>query len=151
MLIQISYYLRPLACEYRRDGCIRRQEALDRRVWFSPINRSVKTSCNYTGVHTLRSPEWPSATSFLWGPGGGKLGILGGEALYPSNSVNKTLDLLLGLKGIRLLGTLRRSYRQSGNFLFQFFLLRFFGHLFLLLWSAWHGLSFSSLTTFSVL
>ena len=57
----------------------------------------------------------------------------GGEALYPSNSVNKTLDLLLGLKGIRLLGTLRRSYRQSGNFLFQFFLLRFFGHLFLLL------------------
>ena len=67
------------------------------------------------------------------GSGGGKLGILGGEALYPSNSVNKTLDLLLGLKGIRLLGTLRRSYRQSGNFLFQFFLLRFFGHLFLLL------------------
>ena len=66
--------------------------------------------------------------------GGGKLGILGGgEALYPSNSLNKTLDLLLGLKGIRLLGTLRRSYRQSGNFLFQFFLLRFFGHLFLLL------------------
>ena len=65
--------------------------------------------------------------------GGGKLGILRGEALYPSNSLNKTLDLLLGLKGIRLLGTLRRSYRQSGNFLFQFFLLRFFGRLFLLL------------------
>ena len=67
------------------------------------------------------------------GSGGGEAGHFGGEALYPSNSVNKTLDLLLGLKGIRLLGTLRRSYRQSGNFLFQFFLLRFFGHLFLLL------------------
>ena len=45
----------------------------------------------------------------------------------------KTLDLLLGLKDIRLLGTLRRSYRQSGDFLFQFFLLSFFRRLFLLL------------------
>ena len=67
------------------------------------------------------------------GSGGGSWAFWGGEALYPSNSVKKNLDLLLGLKGIRLLGTLRRSYRQSGNFLFQFFLLRFFGHLFLLL------------------
>ena len=78
-----------------------------------------------------RIPEWPKATSFL----GSLRGIWAfrGGSFYPSNTLDKTLDSLLGLKGIRLLGTLRRSHRQSGDFLFQFFLLSFFRRLFLLL------------------